>query len=392
MWKLTQSYLIGQITFMSDVKHIRLSKSCVGEEEKSALARVIDAGYLGMGQEVQLFESELKAYMGTDLDIVCVSTGTAALHLALACLDIGSGDEVLVPSITYVASFQAISATGATPVACDVDEATGFIDLADARRRITSNTRAIMPVHYASDSQNMGALYEFAKNFQLRVIEDAAHSFGCKRDGSLIGCTGDVICFSFDGIKNITSGEGGAVVTSDSKLSQRIKDARLLAVEKDTEKRYKGERSWDLDVRHQGFRYHMSNLMAAIGREQLKKVDTFSSHRRVCASRYLENLKNISGLVFLDLDYKNIVPHIFPVRVTNGRRDKLIEVLRADNIECGIHYMPNHLLKFFSIKYALPKAEKLGLELLSLPLHAGLTEGEQDVVIDKVKSFFRSII
>ena len=366
---------------------IRLSKSVVGEEEKSALARVIDAGYLGMGQEVQLFENELKVYMGTELDVVCVSTGTAALHLALACLDIGPGDEVLVPSITYVASFQAISATGATPVACDVDEASGFIDLVDARGRITPNTRAIMPVHYASDSQNMGSVYAFAKIYQLRVIEDAAHSFGCKRDGSLIGYMGDIICFSFDGIKNITSGEGGAVVTSDSKLSQRIKDARLLSVEKDTEKRYRGERSWDLDVRHQGFRYHMSNLMAAIGREQLKKVDIFSSHRRVCASRYLEGLKDINGLVFLDLDYKNIVPHIFPVRIINGQRDKLMEVLRAENIECGIHYMPNHLLRFFSTKYPLPNAEKLGLELLSLPLHADLTKEDQGFVIAQVKSF-----
>lgn len=367
---------------------IRLSKSLVGEEEKAALARVIDAGYLGMGQEVNFFESELKAYMGTELDVVCVSTGTAALHLALACLDIGPGDEVLVPSITYVASFQAISATGATPVACDVDESSGFIDLVDARGRLTSNTRAIMPVHFASDSQNMGALYEFAKINQLRVIEDAAHSFGCKRNGSLIGCIGDVICFSFDGIKNITSGEGGAVVTSDAKLSQRIKDARLLAVERDTEKRYKGERSWDLDVRHQGFRYHMSNLMAAVGREQLKKVESFSIHRKACANRYLEKLKEVSGLVFLDLDYENIVPHIFPVKIINGRRDKLMEVLRSDNIECGIHYMPNHLLRFFSTEYQLPMAEKLGLELLSLPLHAGLTKEDQDVVIAKVKCFF----
>jgi len=370
------------------VSTIRLSKSLVGDEEKSALARVIDDGYLGMGQEVQHFERELRAYIGTELDVVCVSTGTAALHLALACLDIGPGDEVLVPSITYVASFQAISATGAAPVACDVDGVSGFIDLVDAKRRLTPKTKAIMPVHYASDSQNMGKLYEFAKIHHLRVIEDAAHAFGCKRDGSLIGCVGDVICFSFDGIKNITSGEGGAVVTSDVKLSQRIKDARLLAVEKDTEKRYKGERSWDLDVRHQGFRYHMSNLMAAIGREQLKKLDVFSSHRKVCASRYLEKLKDISGLVFLDLDYQNIVPHIFPVRVTDGRRDRLMEALRADNIECGIHYMPNHLLKFFSTDYRLPNAEKLGLELLSLPLHAGLTIEDQDIVIVKMKNFF----
>lgn len=369
---------------------IRLSKSCVGEEEKEALSRVIDAGYLGMGQEVQNFENELKDYLGTKSEVICVNTGTAALHLALSCLDIGIGDEVLVPSITYVASFQAISATGATPVACDVTEKSGFIDLRDANKRITKKTKAIMPVHYGSDSQNIDLIYEFAKFHQLRVIEDAAHSFGCVRNGRPVGYWGDVICFSFDGIKNITSGEGGAVVTPDRDLAQRVKDARLLGVVRDTEMRYKSQRSWDLEVNHQGYRYHMSNLMAAIGREQLKKIDVFSRHRKSCAIRYLENLNTLKDLAFLDLDYKNIVPHIFPVRILNGRRDELMGVLRSSGIECGVHYMPNHLLEYFKSDYALEVAERLGNELLSLPLHAELTLVEQDFVISKMQSFLAS--
>lgn len=369
---------------------VRLSKSCVGEEEKAALARVIDAGYLGMGLEVQLFEEELRAYLGTDAEVICVNTGTAALHLALSGLDIGPGDEVLVPSITYVASFQAISATGARAVACDVTPERVFIDLVDAERRISPHTKAIMPVHYASDSQSMADVYAFAKRHNLRVIEDAAHGFGCTRNSQRIGCTGDVICFSFDGIKNITSGEGGAVVTADKELARRIKDARLLSVERDTEKRYKGERSWNLDVKHQGFRYHMSNLMAAIGREQLKKVDRFGGHRKACVARYREGLKEARGLVFLDLDYGNIVSHIFVVRIVNGRRDELMDTLRANKIECGIHYMPNHLLDYFATDYSLPIAEKLGGELLSLPLHADLSVSDQDRVIAEVLKFLSS--
>lgn len=367
---------------------VRLSKSCVGEEEKIALARVIDAGYLGMGREVQLFEEELCAYLGTDAEVVCVNTGTAALHLALCCLDIGPGDEVLVPSITYVASFQAIAATGARPVACDVTSERVFIDLADAERRLSVRTKAIMPVHYASDSQGIADVYEFANRHGLRVIEDAAHGFGCTREGKRIGYEGDVICFSFDGIKNITSGEGGAVVTADQKLARRIKDARLLSVESDTEKRYKGERSWSFDVKHQGFRYHMSNLMAAIGREQLKKINKFTEHRQSCASRYRDGLKGVKGLVFLDLDYANIVPHIFVIRIIDGRRDTLMEKLRANKIECGIHYMPNHLLEYFASSYTLPVAEQLGGELLSLPLHAELTSFELDRVIEIIVNFF----
>lgn len=369
---------------------IRLSKSCVGEEEKAALVRVIYAGYLGMGQEVQLFENELKAYLDTDAEVICVNSGTAALHLALSCLDIGPGDEVLVPSITYVASFQAISATGAKPVACDVTCDRVFIDLADAKRRITNRTRAIMPVHYASDSQSMPDVYEFAKHNNLRVIEDAAHGFGCTRAGKRIGYVGDIVCFSFDGIKNITSGEGGVVTTSDKELARRIKDARLLGVESDTEKRFKGERSWNFNIKHQGFRYHMSNLMAAIGREQLKKIETFAEHRKASVSRYMEKLKSVKSLAFLSLDYSNIVSHIFVVRILDGRREELIAELKGNNIECGIHYMPNHLLDYFLVTYALPVADKLGSELLSLPLHADLSIEDQDKVIATILNFFNS--
>jgi dTDP-4-amino-4,6-dideoxygalactose transaminase len=373
------------------MNNIRLSKSCVGEEEKTAVARVIDAGYLGMGREVQLFEEELQAYLGTSLQVICVNTGTAALHLAVQCLDIGPGDEVLVPSITYVASFQAVAAAGAKPVACDVILGRAFIDLVDAERRLTSRTKAIMPVHYASDSQEIGAVYAFAARHSLRVIEDAAHGFGCVRDGKRVGAEGDILCFSFDGIKNITSGEGGAVVTGDAALARRIQDARLLGVERDTEKRFKGERSWTFDVLNQGYRYHMSNIMAAIGREQLKKIDHFSQCRQSSVARYRKELACLAGLTFLDLDYENIVPHIFVVRVLNGRRDALMDHLRANNIECGIHYQPNHLLNYFFTDYPLPISETLISEFLTLPLHAELTEDELTKVIWAVSNFLEKI-
>lgn len=367
---------------------VRLSKSCVGEEEKIALARVIDAGYLGMGREVQLFEEELREYIGTDSEVICVNTGTAALHLSLACLDIGPGDEILVPSITYVASFQAIAATGARPVACDVTSERVFIDLVDAERRLSARTKAIMPVHYASDSQGMAGVYEFANRHGLRVIEDAAHGFGCIREGKRIGYEGDVICFSFDGIKNITAGEGGAVVTGDKYLASRIKDARLLGVEKDTEKRFEGKRSWHFEVHHQGFRLHMSNLMAAIGREQLKKLHIFADHRSKCVSRYRTELGSIDAIQFLYLDYISIISHILPIRILNGRRDQLMSHLRSQNIECGLHYQPNHMLDFFACNYRLPVAEALTEQLLSLPLHAELTQSQQSKVIREIIGFF----
>ena len=366
---------------------IRLSKSLVGLEEKIALERVIDSGYLGMGEEVRLFESEIQSFLNTTHEVICVSTGTSALHLALQGIGVGVGDEVLVPSLTYVASFQAISATGARPVACDVSVSTGFIDIEDASKRITSKTKAIMPVHYGSNSSDMDAVYKLANKNNLRVVEDAAHGFGCERDGLLVGSIGDVICFSFDGIKNITSGEGGAVITGDFELAEKIKDLRLLGVEKDTEKRYRGERSWSFDVQDQGWRYHMSNVMAAIGRSQLKKVSEFGVHRRNCANYYLENLSQQSGLELFDFNYHGNIPHIFPVKVLSNKRDKLMETLRDNDIESGVHYMPNHFLSYFKSEYKLPNVEKLSKEILSLPLHASLGKNEQDRVISTIRKF-----
>ena len=365
---------------------IRLSKSSVGEQEKNAISRVIDEGYLGMGAEVEAFELEISNFLGTKMEVICVNSGTAALHLALDSMDIGFGDEVLVPAITYAATWQAISATGAIPVACDVNEENVFIDIKDAEKKLTENTRAIMPVHYASDSQDMPQVLDFSDNFDLRVIEDAAHSFGSTRDGKLIGYDGDVICFSFDGIKNITSGEGGALLTSDPKLAERIRDARLLGVVKDSEKRYKNSRSWEYEIKHQGWRYHMSNIMAAIGREQLKKISQFAKHRRGCVKRYLEELSIFSEIDFLNLDYEYILPHIFPIKVLSGKRDILIDRLHENNIQYGIHYQPINNLSYFSITDSFPISDKLGDQLISLPLHAELTESEQERVIATVKS------
>ncbi len=343
-----------------------------------------------MGEEVRAFEHELAKFIGGSRQVVCVATGTAALHLSVACLDIGPGDEVLIPDITYVACFQAVKATGAMPVACDVRSEDAFIDLRDAERKLTSRTRAIMPVHYASGARGLDETYDFARTHGLRVIEDAAHAFGCTYNGVPVGASGDVVCFSFDGIKNITSGEGGAIVTSDVDLARRLRDGRLLGVERDTEQRYAAERSWSFEVNHQGFRYHMSNLLAAIGREQLRKVDQFSRRRRELASRYRNALGAINSINLLSLDWENVVPHIFVIRVAQNVRDKLVSHLNCLDIETGLHYQPNHHLALFSDQSSFPVSDQLAGELITIPLHAELTDQEQDRVIDALRSFFSS--
>lgn len=366
---------------------IRVSKAVVGKEEAKAVSRVIlEDGYLGMGKEVQKFEEDLEKFLGTKRRVICVNSGTAALHLAVASIA-KPGDEVLVQSLTYLASFQAISGAGAVAVACEVNPKTMTIDLKNAEKRITSKTKAIMPVHYAGDPGNLNEIYKFAKKHNLRVIEDAAHAFGTIYKKKLIGSFGDIVCFSFDGVKNITSGEGGAVVTADSKISQHIQDARLLGVRKDTEKRYKGLRSWKFDVTHQGYRYHMSNLFAVIGRVQLRKFPLFKKDRQYLAKRYIKLLKNIKGIEIFEKDYNNVVPHIFPIKVMNNRRDKLLRYLDDNNIECGIHYYPNHLLSYYKPGF-LPVTEKIYNQLLTLPLHPDLTNAQQNKIISSIKKFY----
>lgn len=356
---------------------IRLSRSIVGAAEAAAVTRVIiEDGYLGMGSEVQRFEAELAAWLGVEPgQVITVNTGTAALHLAVQAVA-ARGSEVLVPSLTFVASFQAVSGAGCVPVACEVREDTATIDLEDAEKRLTERTAAIMPVHYASNPWQVEAVYDFARRHGLRVIEDAAHAFGCRRDGRKIGSAGDMVCFSFDGIKNITSGEGGCIVAFDPEAARLCSDARLLSVENDAEKRFSGTRSWDFDVKRQGWRYHMSNIMAAIGRVQLSRLDgEFAPARRVLGALYRQLLSDVPGLALLRIDpADDIVPHIFEVRVLHGRKDAVKAALAEAGVPTGVHYKPNHLLTFYGGgRVSLPVTERLYGELVTLPLHPGIS-------------------
>ena len=365
---------------------IRLSKSKIGDEEKSAVKNVLDKEYLGMGEEVGIFEKDLSNFFSRTT--LCVSSGTAAVQLAIEACNIGPGDEVLVPSMTDVATFQAIKATGAEPVACDINEETCLVDLQDALSKLSKNTRAIIPVHYSGGVGNLDELYDFASKNKLRVIEDAAHAFGTKYKNKLVGSFGDIVCFSFDGIKNITSGEGGCIVSNDSKIIENIKNSRLLGVEKDSDKRYNNSRSWNFDVSRQGWRYHMSNIMAAIGIQQLKKFKKFAIKRKQIALAYDKLLSSNQNILSLKRDYENVVPHIYVVRV-NGLmdRDGLREAMFNEGVEIGVHYNPNHFLTFFKSNndIVLPVTEKIYKEIISLPIHPDISNNDVEYVISTLK-------
>ena len=369
---------------MESLKHkeiIRLSKSSLDSLEKKAVMDVLDKEFLGMGDEVQEFEKALFKFFNRPA--VCVSTGTAALHLALQASGIGEGHEVLVQSLTYVASFQAISATGARPISCEIDPSNMCIDLKDAKKRITANTRAIMPVHYSGGVGHLEETYKFAQENNLRVIEDAAHAFGTEFKGKKVGSFGDITCFSFDGIKNITSGEGGCIITEDQEVLEKIRDARLLGVEKDSEKRFSGKRSWNFDVSQQGWRYHMSNIMAAIGLVQLSKFDKIAKKRRELAKYYLTKLSNSQNIKLLSLDYDSVVPHIFVIEISKDlHREEIREKLLRRGIQTGIHYQPNHWLTYYKDSKAksLKITDQIFNRLITLPLHTDLSKEDVDYI------------
>ena len=360
----------------------RLSQPEISEEEIAAVTGVLRSEFFGMGREVASFEEKLGSFFGRET--LCVSTGTAAVQLGLIGAGIKPGDEVLVPSLTFIATYQAISATGAVPVSCDVNPNSLQIDLGDARTRITPKTKAVVPVYFVGATNCLDEVAEFGRANNLRVVADAAHAFGSKHKGKLVGSFGDISCFSFDGIKNITSGEGGCIVTNDQDALNRIKDARLLGVVGDSEKRKNRERLWDFDVQNQGWRFHMSDIFAAIGMVQLRKLEINAKKRQDLFNRYLLNLKNNSQVALFDWDTSaGMVPHIFVLRIPGLRnRDELRLKLENLGIPTGVHYKPNHLLSFYKEKYHLPVTESIYPEILTLPLHTRLDVSDVDKICE----------
>jgi dTDP-4-amino-4,6-dideoxygalactose transaminase len=366
---------------------IRLSKSCLNHKEIESVTKVLTSEFLGMGQEVGKFEEMLTDFFGRPA--LCVSSGTSALHLALQAIGVGPGDEVLVQSLTYVASFQAISAVGAVPIACDVDLKTLCIDLNDAEKLITPRTKAIMPVHYSGGVGSLENVYDFSDRYGLRVIEDAAHAFGSLYKKKRVGGFGDIACFSFDGIKNITSGEGGCIVTSDIDVLKKVSDARLLGVERDAEKRLLRERSWDFDVSAQGWRYHMSDIMAAIGIEQLKKFPKFAKKRQELAKLYDYYFLN-TDIKFIKHDYTKVVPHIYTVKIPNNiNRDMIKNCLEKKGVQTGVHYQPNHTLSLYKNEVKKEVTDRLFKSILTLPLHPDLDKRDIEYISESLISLIQ---
>jgi len=365
---------------------IPVSRPSLGDKELAAVKTVFDSGWLGLGANVLEFENALMQFLHAK-HAVCTNTGTTALHLALDALGIRKGDEVIVPSFTFVATIQAITSTGAKPVFCDIHEDDLNMDVSHVSKKITKKTKAILPVHYRGFPCDLDEIHALAEKNGLFVVEDAAHSFGSSYKGRKIGSFGDVACFSFDPIKNITCGEGGAVVFQNDALLELVQRKRILGIDKDTWSRYRNERSWFYDVVTQGYRYHMSNINAAIGLVQLRKFERMNSRKIAVARRYDEAFRGIRGITLLkDGGYKDIGLFAYIIKVHN-RRNGLMDHLTSKGVGSGIHYIPSHLFTLYKKRsYHLPVSEQIYDEIISLPLFPDITDAQVDHVINAVQT------
>jgi len=363
--------------------------------DKSTIKNLLDTleiGWLGMGKVTKEFEEKISEYLGLkDRYVVTTNTGTSALHIALVIAGVGPGDEVITPSFNYVSDHQAIRMTGANVVMCDICENNLGIDCKKAEKLITKKTKAIIPLHFAGIPCDQKGVFELAEKHGLRVIEDAMHAFGTTINSKKIGSYGDITCFSFDPVKIITSIDGGCVIINTKEEVEKLQRLRLLGIDKDTAERYKNKRAWDYDVLNEGYRYHLTNIMASVGISQIKKVNEFIKSRQEVCQEYNKSFKNILGLKIPQTDFSDISPFIYSLRVLNGKREELIKHLQNLNIDVGIHFIPVHKHKFFQNckKGDMSVTEEIVEQVLTLPLHSKMKTGFTKRVIDGVNSFFK---
>lgn len=370
---------------------IPVFKPLIEQEEFEASRRALELGWLGMGSYVGEFEEALRQFLGArDRHVAAVSTGHAALHAGLLTMGVGAGDEVITPSFNNAADFQAILAAGAEPVFCDIEEDSLCIDLDKAEQLVTPRTKAIIVMDYDCVLCDHDRVAEFARAHDLRVMHDAAHSFGSKYKGKPVGSFSDVTMFSFDPVKTITCIDGGALVVRTEEELARVHELRLIGMSQPAKVMYTNARAWTYDMKEIGFRYHMANLHAAIGLAQLSKIERIAESRRAACRYYNEALGSIPDLVVPKTDFNDITPFLYYVRVRGGRRDAFRAHLAERGVDTGIHWQPGHwftLLKDCR-RGDLSVTERVGHEVVSLPLHSMMPTDTLDRVVAAVSSFY----
>lgn len=375
---------------MSSKAPIRYSRQWIEEDDVDAVLEVLRSQYLTTGPAVDNFESEFAQFVGTR-EAVAASSGTAALHVAMASLGVGPGDEVIVPCMTFVATANAAVYCGATPVFADVDPETLLVDPASVEHRITDRTRLIVGVDYAGQPCDYDRLRTLARTCNGLVLADACHSLGGSDRDRKVGSLADATVFSFHPVKPITSGEGGMITTQDGSLARRMKRFRNHGIDRDFKER--GEAgSWQYEMTSLGFNYRLSDIHCALGLSQLGKCECRRERRGAVAGRYREALNDLQGVRCLS-NRPNVTHawHLFVVRIDfpalGKTRQRVFAELKKRGIGANVHYLPVHLHRYYRERYSTgpglcPVAETAYEEILSLPLHASLSDQEVERVIE----------
>lgn len=352
---------------------IPIAKPLIGEEEKKAVVEVLESGMLASGPKVEEFEKGFAKFVGVK-HAIATNSGTAALHLALLSLGIKRGDEVIVPSFSFIATANSVLFCDATPVFCDVDLKTFNINIDKIGHLITEKTKAIMPIHLYGQSADMKPVLEIAEKYGLYVVGDAAQAHGATYNGKMIGSFGNLECFSFYPTKNMTTGEGGMITTNNDKIAERVYSLRNHGRERT---------KWGYEHGRIGYNYRMTDIAAAIGIEQLKKLSGFVEKRRKNAKFFDENLQDVETPFVLE--NAGHVYHQYTIKCKD--RKILINELKANEIGFGIYY-PKPLHYYYHLQqYAhedLKTSESLSQEVLSLPIHPALKQEDLEKIVDVV--------
>ena len=368
-----------------------LSDIDLDDEEIESVSQVLRSKWLSMGPVTQKFEAEFASYLRVK-HAFAVANCTVALHLAHLALGVGPGDEVIVPSLTFVATANSILYTGARPVFADITSLEDFnISPEDIRRKITARTKAITLVHYGGYPCEMEAILRTAREHNLKIIEDAAHAPGAEYKGKKAGAIGDIGCFSFFANKNMTTGEGGMIVTNHDSLAEKIRTVRSHGMTALTWDRHRGHAS-SYDVVDLGFNYRISEVASALGLVQLKKLERNNEKRRDIVEEYKRQLKGVSRLsVPFENNKQTSSYHLSPILLAEDiSREDFIDKLKKKGIQTSIHYLPIHLFSYYRKTFGfqpgmLPRTEFVGGHEVTLPLHPLMTKEDAEFVVKRIK-------
>ncbi len=384
-------------------KFIKFGKPCIGSKETNLMQKVLKGKWIGTGPLVQKFEKNFAKYKKSKFSI-SVNSCTAALHLSLITLGLKKGDEVITTPMTFASTINSILLAGCTPIISDINKETLNIDENLIERKITKKTKALLIVHFAGLPCNMKKILQLTKKYNLKLIEDCAHAIESEYENRKVGNFGDTGCFSFYSNKNITTGEGGMIITNNKKLSEKFKVLRLHGLSRDAWKRYLPDMapvkkdSFLYDVKYTGYKYNMTDLQAAMGVCQLSKINSMWRKRKKLYNNYVEAFKELPVFFQKQITYDfkhayHLFVMVFDKNKTKKNRNNLIEFLRKKKIGSSVHYrsvteMSNYKKLLNWKNTQVPVSHYVGKNTISLPLYPDLSLKDQKYIISEVKNFF----